>query len=172
MRQAFSEQQQFDAPAIRDIPLNFECRDEIVPLLAALQHVYSQPGLRVQILDLIEADVNQHTRSDVGRGPRSLVATHAEVLCPPRAQEWPGVASAAAATPGLDVCGFAVIQAVDQLDRRLIPIFRFLRHRLQADGFQFRIEVRAQRGRTFDVAVDDLGEDARDGSGEGQLAGQ
>ena len=67
MRQAFSEQQRFDAPAIRDIPLNFECRDEIVPLLAALQHVYSQPGLRVQILDLIEADVNQHTRSDVGR---------------------------------------------------------------------------------------------------------
>jgi len=64
MRQAFSEQQRFDAPAIRDIPLNFECRDEIVPLL---QHVYSQPGLRVQILDLIEADVNQHTRSDVGR---------------------------------------------------------------------------------------------------------
>jgi hypothetical protein len=67
MRQAFSAQQRFDAPAIRDIPLNFECRDEIVPLLAALQHVYSQPTLRSQILDLIEADVNQHTRADVGR---------------------------------------------------------------------------------------------------------
>ncbi len=67
MRQAFFEQQRFDAPAIRDIPLNFECRDEIVPLLAALQHVYLQPELRSSILDRVQADLNQHTRTDVGR---------------------------------------------------------------------------------------------------------
>ena len=67
MRRYFSAQQRFDASAIRDISLNFECRDEIVPILAALQHVYSQPALRSGILELIEADVNQDTRSDVGR---------------------------------------------------------------------------------------------------------
>ena len=67
MRQAFSTQQRFDAPAIRDIPLNFECRDKIVPLLAALQHVYLQPELRSSILDLVHSDINQHTRTDVGR---------------------------------------------------------------------------------------------------------
>ena len=67
MRQTFSEQPRLDAPAIRDIPLNFECRDEIVPILAALQHVYSLPELRDGILDLIQTDVNAFSRSDVGR---------------------------------------------------------------------------------------------------------
>jgi IS5 family transposase len=35
--------------------------------LKTLQHIYSQPGLLKQSLDLIAADVNQDTRDDVGR---------------------------------------------------------------------------------------------------------
>ncbi len=67
MRKAFPIQRRLDAPSIKNIPLNFECRDEIVPILTALQHIYGQPSLRSQILDLIEADVNEHTRNDAGR---------------------------------------------------------------------------------------------------------
>jgi len=69
MRKARPEQQQrrFDAPSITDVPLNFECRDEIIPVLRSLQHIYSEPALRDQILDLIAKDVNQDTRDDVGR---------------------------------------------------------------------------------------------------------
>jgi hypothetical protein len=39
----------------------------MVPVLRALQQVYSRPELRDQILDLIAQDVNQDTRDDVGR---------------------------------------------------------------------------------------------------------
>jgi hypothetical protein len=68
MRIAFSNQTRFDCQTIEDIQLNLECRDEIIPLLAALQHLFGQPVLKQQILALVAADVNPNTRTDTGRG--------------------------------------------------------------------------------------------------------
>lgn len=67
MRKRFSQQQRFDCRTVADIELNLECRDEIIPVLAALKHVYSQPALRDDILALVAADVNAHTKDDRGR---------------------------------------------------------------------------------------------------------
>ena len=67
MRKPFSNQTRFDCQTIPEVQLNLKCRDEIVPLLRGLQHVYSQPPLRDQILELVAQDVNEHSRSDCGR---------------------------------------------------------------------------------------------------------
>jgi len=67
MRKVFEAQRRFGCQAIEDIELNLNCRDEIIPLLAALQHVYSQPDVRDRILALVAADVNQDSRGDCGR---------------------------------------------------------------------------------------------------------
>ena len=67
MRQAFSSQQQLDCRGVLGVQLNLECRDEMIPVLAALQHVYSQPERRDAILNLVAADVNPDSRDDVGR---------------------------------------------------------------------------------------------------------
>jgi IS5 family transposase len=67
MRKALSEQERFDCVGVPRVSLNFNCRDEIVPILRALQQVYSRAELRDQILDLIAADVNRDARDDVGR---------------------------------------------------------------------------------------------------------
>lgn len=67
MREGYSKQRRLDTHPIGQIPLNHECRDEIVPILAALQHVYSQPQLRDEILERIASDVNGASQSDCGR---------------------------------------------------------------------------------------------------------
>ena len=67
MRKAFSEQRRLDCRGVLDVVLNLSCRDEIVPILSAIQHVYEQPKLRKQILDLIRQDVNQVASPDLGR---------------------------------------------------------------------------------------------------------
>src|ERR1700752_68343 len=67
MRKSFSTQQRFDSRGVLGVQLNLECRDEIIPILGALQHIYSQPQTRDAILDLIAEDVNQDSRDDVGR---------------------------------------------------------------------------------------------------------
>lgn len=67
MRKSFSTQQRFDSRGVLGVQLNLECRDEIIPILRALQHIYSQPETRDAILDLIAEDVNQDSRDDVGR---------------------------------------------------------------------------------------------------------
>ena len=67
MRKAFSGQQRLDCQGVLGVQLNLECRDEIIPILRALQQVYSRPELRDQILNLIAQDVNQDARDDVGR---------------------------------------------------------------------------------------------------------
>ena len=41
MRKAFKEQPTFDCPTPEQVSLNLECRDEIVPILRGLQHIYS-----------------------------------------------------------------------------------------------------------------------------------
>ncbi len=67
MRKAFSSQQRFDCRGVLGVELNLECRDEIIPILRALQQIYGQPHVRDQILDLVAQDVNQDARDDVGR---------------------------------------------------------------------------------------------------------
>lgn len=67
MRKAYSTQQRFDCETVEDVRLNLNCRDEIIPILRALQQVYSQPQLRDEILDLVAQDVNNGSRTDRGR---------------------------------------------------------------------------------------------------------
>jgi hypothetical protein len=67
MRKPCSDQTRFDCQIIPEVELNLKCRDEIVPILRALQHIYSQSQLRDEILDLVRQDVNEHSRKDRGR---------------------------------------------------------------------------------------------------------
>jgi transposase, IS5 family len=67
MRKAFSDQRRLDCRGVLDVQLNLDCRDEIIPILRALQQIYSRPELRQRILDLISQDVNQESRDDLGR---------------------------------------------------------------------------------------------------------
>lgn len=67
MRQSFSRQRRLDCESPENVSLNFECRYEIVPILKGLQHIYSQPTLRDEVLELIAQDVNYKSRDDCGR---------------------------------------------------------------------------------------------------------
>src|SRR5205823_647875 len=55
-------------PAVADAQLNLNCRDEVVPILAALRHVYGRPALRDQILEAVAADVNRAGPASRKRG--------------------------------------------------------------------------------------------------------
>lgn len=70
MRKAFEPQQRLDCCPILNVQLNLNCRDEIIPILRALQHIYSQRKLRDSILRAIAKDVNGS--SDRKRGRRGL----------------------------------------------------------------------------------------------------
>jgi hypothetical protein len=67
MRRAFSAQLRLDVVSVQDVQLDFTCRDEIVPILRALQHIYATPELRDQILRRVAADVNSNTFHNRGR---------------------------------------------------------------------------------------------------------
>lgn len=67
MRKPFSQQRRLDCRSILAVELNLECRDEIIPILAAMKYVYSQTQLRDSILELIAQDVNLDSRDDCGR---------------------------------------------------------------------------------------------------------
>jgi transposase, IS5 family len=67
MRVAFPEQPRLDCPPVVAVPLNLNCRDEIIPILRALQQVYEQPALRRRILKLIGTDVNRESSAERGR---------------------------------------------------------------------------------------------------------
>jgi transposase, IS5 family len=67
VRVAFPEQPRLDCPCVDAVPLNLNCRDEIIPILRALQHVYEQVPLRDQILELVCKDVNRDSSPDRGR---------------------------------------------------------------------------------------------------------
>ena len=67
MRKSFSDQRRLDCDVIENVRLNLECRDEIIPILVALQHIYSTADVRDEILRLIAEDVNRDSRRDVGR---------------------------------------------------------------------------------------------------------
>jgi len=67
MRKAFDCQRRFDCRPVFDVRLNLDCRDEIVPILKALQHIYSLPQLRDSILRVIAGDVNGNSNAKRGR---------------------------------------------------------------------------------------------------------
>ncbi|MHB8890288.1 MAG: ISNCY family transposase [Acidobacteriaceae bacterium] len=72
MRKAICTQQRLDCTPVERVKLNLECRDEIIPVLRGLQHIYSQPALRDEILQLVGQDVNRETRDDCGRAGLDL----------------------------------------------------------------------------------------------------
>jgi len=64
---AFQEQPRLDCPDISGVQLNLKCRDEIIPILRALQHVYADVPLRCELLDLVGKDVNGGSSRKRGR---------------------------------------------------------------------------------------------------------
>jgi hypothetical protein len=67
MRKSYSTQLRLDSLPIDQVQLNFNCRDRIVPVLRALQYVYSKPEIADRIMSLVEQDVNGNTCTDCGR---------------------------------------------------------------------------------------------------------
>ncbi len=67
MRLRYPSQPGLDCPAITAVELNLNCRDEIIPILRALQHLYGEPSLRREILDLVGKDVNRGSSRKHGR---------------------------------------------------------------------------------------------------------
>src|SRR6266536_2963733 len=67
MRLASHEQPRLDCPAVDRVELNLNCRDEIVPILRALQHIYANEQLRRELLNLVGKDVNRSSSRKRGR---------------------------------------------------------------------------------------------------------
>jgi IS5 family transposase len=67
VRKHYQRQQRFDSSPIANVQLNLECRDEIVPILFGLQHLYTDTKLRTKVVQLVASDINENSRRDVGR---------------------------------------------------------------------------------------------------------
>jgi len=67
MRLAYQEQLCLDCPEVGRVQLNLNCRDEIIPILRALQHVYEDASLRRPLLELVGKDVNGGCSRKLGR---------------------------------------------------------------------------------------------------------
>jgi hypothetical protein len=67
MRKAFDPQRRLDCPAVTKVSLNLNCRNETIPILRALQHIYSTPKVRDAILGAIARDVNGKSNARRGR---------------------------------------------------------------------------------------------------------
>jgi transposase, IS5 family len=67
MRKAFDRQRRLDCPSVGNVSLNYNCRNETVPLLCALQHIYGTPKVRDSILAAIARDVNGQSSAQRGR---------------------------------------------------------------------------------------------------------
>jgi IS5 family transposase len=66
MRLACPEER-LDCLPIAQVNLNVNCRDEIIPILSALQHLYGNVALRDELLQVVGQDVNQTTSRQRGR---------------------------------------------------------------------------------------------------------
>jgi transposase, IS5 family len=60
-------QERLDCLPVDQVTLNLNCRDEIIPILRALQHVYGDADRRRQLLALVGKDINQSTSRKHGR---------------------------------------------------------------------------------------------------------
>lgn len=67
MRERFVRQLQVGLVPVGELRLNLECRDEIIPVLAGLQFVFSNSSLRTTLMDLVGSDVNAESQRDLGR---------------------------------------------------------------------------------------------------------
>ncbi len=67
MRQHYDSQRRFDCTPVGELMLNYECRDEVVPILTGLQYVYTCSDLRRKVVKLVAEDINEESRRDVGR---------------------------------------------------------------------------------------------------------
>ena len=67
MRRHYEKQRRFDSTPIGELVLNYECRDEVIPVLAGLQHLYTCSSLRNKVVRLVAEDINEDSRRDVGR---------------------------------------------------------------------------------------------------------
>lgn len=67
MRKALDRQQRLDRPSVSKVLLNLNCRNETIPILRALQHIYSTPSVRDSILRSIARDVNGKSSAKHGR---------------------------------------------------------------------------------------------------------
>ncbi len=67
MRKAFDRQRRLDCPSVANVSLNLNCRNETIPILRALQHIYSTPKVRDSILGAIARDVNGKSSATRGR---------------------------------------------------------------------------------------------------------
>src|SRR5688572_18837245 len=56
-----------DRLPIPQVQLNLECRDEIIHILRALQHLYADADLRRELLTLVGQEVNADTSRKRGR---------------------------------------------------------------------------------------------------------
>jgi transposase, IS5 family len=70
MRKTFERQRRLDCPSVTNVSLNLHCRNETIPILRALQHIYDTPKVRDAILAAIAKDVNG--KSDATRGRPGL----------------------------------------------------------------------------------------------------
>jgi hypothetical protein len=59
--------ERLDCPPAQAVNLNPNCRDEIIPILRALQHLYADPQALAQILDLVGRDVSRGSSHKRGR---------------------------------------------------------------------------------------------------------
>ncbi|MBC8183481.1 ISNCY family transposase [candidate division KSB1 bacterium] len=66
MRKQINNQLGLDSSCISEIEFDLNSRHEIVPILLALQHIYSQPRRLDKILELVEADVVDNSQKDKG----------------------------------------------------------------------------------------------------------
>src|SRR5437762_3541616 len=60
-------QERLDCLPIIEVQLNLDCRDEIIPILRALQHLYADAELRRELLRLVGRDVNETSSRKHGR---------------------------------------------------------------------------------------------------------
>ena len=67
VRVAYPRPTTLDAIPIPEVLLNVNCRDEIVPILASLQHLYADDAARDEILSFIAQDVNATSDPFQGR---------------------------------------------------------------------------------------------------------
>ena len=60
-------QERLDCLPIVEVKLNLDCRDEIIPILRGLQHLYADAELRRELLRLVGKDVNETSSRKHGR---------------------------------------------------------------------------------------------------------
>lgn len=67
VRKHYQQQYRFDNSPIANVPINLDCRDEIIPILFGLRYIYNEAKLRRKAVQLIAADLSENSRRDIGR---------------------------------------------------------------------------------------------------------